>query len=361
MVNLALNAGVPSAVYWGPEMVILYNDGYRDNIADRHPAALGRSAREVWADLWDTFGERLEAVLSNGTPITYHKVPITLQVEGRMQETFWNFSLSPIYEDARIVGMYKTSQNVTDEVTAFNALALSDERLRLALSATNCLGTLDWHIATDLVFVGERFAQVFGLDPRQLSNGYPRATFLQNVHPDDKQKTMDDAARAIRTGKRFQSVHRVCQPDGSVRLVSGWGSCIYGDDGQPVRFPGIAFDVTEERAEALEQSENSPAILLTSTLGNYGAVTELVEFIVAELVGRKDEVVVSSVDRGRSTHIMVKVATQDVDRLVGENGRTAAAIRSVVAAASIKLGRHHSLEIAGEDPSEHLPSGQMVQ
>jgi predicted RNA-binding protein YlqC (UPF0109 family)/PAS domain-containing protein len=360
-VSLMLNAAVPSALYWGPELALLYNDGYRNNLANRHPAALGASAREVWADLWEAFGQQFEAVLSEGKSVIYEKVPIRLAVDGRMRDTFWSFSMSPIYEDGRVAGVYKISQNVTDEVHATNALVTTDERLRLALSATNCLGMWDWPIPTDLIFVGEQLALAHGMDPHGSRNGYPQAMLFQNLHPDDKEKALGALTRAIQTGEEYRMEYRVCQPGESVRWISNRGGCIYGDDGKPVRFLGIAFDITREREGVVECREDSPTIVLTSAPDRTRAIREMVEFVVVELVSGKNEVAVTSVDHGNLTHIIVKVAATDVERVVGENGQTAAAIRSLLAAASIKAGRNYSLEVVGEEFGKDLPIGWIVQ
>lgn len=348
VVNVALNSDVASAVYWGPELTMIYNDGYRDNIGARHPGAVGASAREVWADLWPRFGEQIEAVLREGRSVIQEKVSLKLPVEGRMHETFWNLSLSPVYEGGRVAGVYKTTQNITDEVNTMNALVESDERLRLALSATNCLGTWDWDIASGLIFVDERFARVYGFEGQDLRKGFPRSEFLRNVHPEDKAKLLDGVARAVRTGEEYNLEYRVCHPDGRLRWVSSKGHCVYGDDGVPVRFPGIAYDITAERGGWGEWSEDSPSIVLEPRPETGAAVVSLVEFIAVRLVNRKDEAVVTSVDDGDTTHVTVRVAAEDVERVVGEDGRTAAAMRSVLSASSLETGRRYTLQILGE-------------
>jgi PAS domain-containing protein/predicted RNA-binding protein YlqC (UPF0109 family) len=357
VVNVALNSDVASAVYWGPELTMIYNDGYRDNIGVRHPGALGASARDVWADLWEQFGEEFEGVLRDGNAVVHEKVLVKLPVDGRVRETFWNFSLSPVYEDGRIAGVYKTARNITDEVNAMNALVESDERLRLALSATNCLGTWDWDIASGLIFVDERFARVYGFDGQDLRKGFPRSEFLRNVHPEDKLKLLEAVARAVRTGEEYNLEYRVCHPDGRLRWVSSKGHCVYGDDGVAVRFPGIAYDITAERAGWGEWDEDSPSIVLEPRPETGVSVVSLLEFIVVRLVNRKDEVVVRSIDDGEATHVTVKVAAEDIERVVGEDGRTAAAIRSVLTASSIKTGRRYSLEILGEGLEEDFGVG----
>jgi PAS domain S-box-containing protein len=369
VVNLVLNSDVPSAVYWGAELAMIYNDGYRDNIAKRHPAALGAPARVVWADLWPRFGQQVEGVLRDGNSVIQEKVSLKVEFEGREIETFWNLSLSPIYEEGRIAGVYKTSQNITEEVNATDALVMSDERLRLALSATNCLGTWDWDVKSDRVYLSERFARVYGMDASRLRDGYPRSEFLRNVHPDDLQRAKDAVARAVRTGEEYRLEYRVCQPDGSVRWVASRGSCIYDDAGEPMRFPGITFDVTLERAVAADRPadkreharEDGPAITLLPTDVGAERVVELVEFMVLRLAKRKDEVLVTSLEEEYETHVTVRVAEEDLERVVGSGGETAAAMRSLLGAASIKTGRRFSLDIIGEGFSDDFAAGGVVQ
>jgi PAS domain S-box-containing protein len=351
VVNVALNSDVASAVYWGPELLMVYNDGYRDNIGARHPAALGASARAVWADLWEQFGEEFEGVLRDGNSVVHEKVLVMLPVEGRVYETFWNLSLNPVYEDGRIAGILKMARNITDEVNAMNALAMSDERLRLALSARNCLGTWDWQIGGDRIFAEGRLARVYGLDAQVLRNGVSRAEFLRNVHEDDRPKVLEAGARAIRTGEEYRMEYRVRQVDGSVRWVSSKGSCVYGDDGTPTRFPGITYDITAERVGAWGDTDgDAPKIVLRPAGAEPDAepVVSLVEFIVVGLARCKEEVVVTSFDDGDETHVTVRVAGEDIERVVGEDGRTAASLRSVVGAAGLKSGRRYAMEIVGE-------------
>jgi hypothetical protein len=50
-------------LFWGPELVALYDDAYAPTIGDKHPRALGRPARENWAELWDDLEPLLQRVL----------------------------------------------------------------------------------------------------------------------------------------------------------------------------------------------------------------------------------------------------------------------------------------------------------
>src|SRR6059058_5042468 len=49
-VSICLSSRFPMFVWWGPQLINIYNDGYVPMLGKRHPAALGRPAREAWED-----------------------------------------------------------------------------------------------------------------------------------------------------------------------------------------------------------------------------------------------------------------------------------------------------------------------
>src|SRR3712207_934738 len=65
---LAICLGSSSAIgiYWGADLILLYNDAWRELIGDKHPSALGRPAQEVFPEIWETIGPMFAHVLSTG-------------------------------------------------------------------------------------------------------------------------------------------------------------------------------------------------------------------------------------------------------------------------------------------------------
>ncbi len=72
---------------------------------------------------------------------------------------------------------------------------------------------------------------------------------------------------------------------------------------------------------------------------------ELVEVIAKALVDNPEEVVVTEKNEGRSTVIELHVASSDMGKVIGKQGRIAKAIRSVVKAASFRDKRNVDVEI----------------
>jgi hypothetical protein len=74
-------------------------------------------------------------------------------------------------------------------------------------------------------------------------------------------------------------------------------------------------------------------------------VRELIEFVAQNLVSKPDEVKVEEVESGRQTVVELTVARSDVGKVIGKQGRTARALRSILKVAAAKQGKRASLEI----------------
>ena len=75
----------------------------------------------------------------------------------------------------------------------------------------------------------------------------------------------------------------------------------------------------------------------------------LVEVIAKALVTKPDEVLVTEETDGRDIIVKLKVADEDIGKIIGKSGRSAKAIRTVVKAAAIKQNLRVSVEIVEED------------
>ena len=72
---------------------------------------------------------------------------------------------------------------------------------------------------------------------------------------------------------------------------------------------------------------------------------ELVEMIAKALVDNPDKVQVSLLEGEQTSILELKVAQEDLGKVIGKQGRTARAIRIILGAAGMKLKRRYNLEI----------------
>ena len=71
---------------------------------------------------------------------------------------------------------------------------------------------------------------------------------------------------------------------------------------------------------------------------------ELVEFMVRSLVDNPEEVSVNVIEGEKSTILELHVASEDVGKVIGKQGRIAKAIRTILSASATKDGKRATLE-----------------
>lgn len=127
-VRIILTSRYPMFVWWGRELVNLYNDPYRALLGNKHPDALGKSARDGWAEIWDQIGPRADAVLLRGQS-TYDEALLLLMARhGYWEETYFTFSYSPLPDDdGKVGGLFCAVTEETQQVIGKRRLRLLRE------------------------------------------------------------------------------------------------------------------------------------------------------------------------------------------------------------------------------------------
>ncbi len=74
---------------------------------------------------------------------------------------------------------------------------------------------------------------------------------------------------------------------------------------------------------------------------------EVLEYVAKALVARPDQVRVTALEGERSVILQLRVDPEDVGRIIGKNGRTVKAIRTLMQAAATRAGRNAIVEIVG--------------
>lgn len=79
--------------------------------------------------------------------------------------------------------------------------------------------------------------------------------------------------------------------------------------------------------------------------GSTDSMKDLIEYIARALVDKPEEVRVSEVEGEKTSVIELTVAKEDLGKVIGKQGRTARAIRTILSAASTKIRKRSVLEI----------------
>ena len=131
-VNMLLASRHPMFLWWGPELIQFYNDGYRPSIReDKHPAAVGQRGPQSWPEIWPIIGPQIEAVMHRGESTWNINQLVPIYRHGKLEEVYWTYSYSPIFDASGVPqGTLVVCSETTEQV-------LSDRRLRTLLSITS--------------------------------------------------------------------------------------------------------------------------------------------------------------------------------------------------------------------------------
>ncbi|MGF6183762.1 signal transduction histidine kinase/CheY-like chemotaxis protein [Massilia sp. UYP32] len=115
-------------IAWGPDLLLLYNDGYRDILgakASDPRQVLGKPFEQVWREVWDLVGPMLAATME-GETLWFEDQEFALTRNGFVEQVFASFSTSPIRAEAGdIAGVFCVCSETTGKIRS------QQERLRL--------------------------------------------------------------------------------------------------------------------------------------------------------------------------------------------------------------------------------------
>ena len=118
------------------------------------------------------------------------------------------------------------------------------------------IGSWDWNSKTGDLRRSDEFFRILGIEPQPCEN--PVFSFLNYVHPEDREMVKKEMDRTLDEGKPHNFEARIVQPDGSIRGVHEQTGIIECDvSGKPLRVIGTMQDITEQKRieEALSESE----------------------------------------------------------------------------------------------------------
>jgi len=115
--GVVLGTTFPALLVWGHDLTCFHNDAFL-RFPGTGPRALGRPFKEVWPETWEAIGPVAARALS-GEPGHFDDLPLTLERDGRPEETWWTFSYSPVFaETGEVGGVLATVHETTDRVAA---------------------------------------------------------------------------------------------------------------------------------------------------------------------------------------------------------------------------------------------------
>ncbi|WP_284199014.1 PAS domain S-box protein [Alicyclobacillus sacchari] len=175
------------------------------------------------------------------------------------------YSITPINEGDEIVGAVMTFRDITDKLAQEHALQRSRDNLKQAHQLARS-GYWELDVEHDHLMWSDEMFAIWGMDPNTFSGTYE--AFLQTVVDEDRQ-AVDHAVQESLQGQLYEIEFRIRTGRGEVRCISALGQTDMDADGRPIRFFGVAQDITarkeqelalETSRELLERSEKLAAV-----------------------------------------------------------------------------------------------------
>jgi PAS domain S-box-containing protein len=308
IVGIMTASGFPMAVRWGPEFILIYNDGYRSILADKHPSALGLPFRAVWPEMVSELIPLQEAILAGLSPGVYSEDrPMTIRRRGMSWETaHFTVSYSPVPDPSSptgVGGVLVTAVETSERQRVEKALELKTQELfesnqqlqngqalyRTALAAGR-MGTWETDlVAKTRLWTPEGMA-LFGInlpDGRGHVGG-AQDEYWSALHPDDRHLVRKFHELADNQDS-FTSDYRVVWPDGTTLWLRGHGRVVARTpDGKAHRLVSIVADVTDRKAaedqaqflmhELSHRSKNLLAVIQSISRRTARTATTMEEF-----------------------------------------------------------------------------------
>jgi len=292
--DIVLSSGFPMALRWGPEFVLIYNDGYRPILGDKHPWALGLPASVAWSEVWPQIEPFHRQIMSGQSEAVFTEDTL-LRIQrhqDQWDDAHFILGYSPTPDPSvagGIGGIFVTAMEITDRIEAERQVLETQEALRAAnheLEAAEAAlrrlnETLEeavgqrtrerdqlWRNSQDLIAVVDQdgvfraanpaWMRILGWTEEEVVGRH----HLEFNHPDDRPSS--EAARVQATPHGLPAYEsRTLHKDGTYR----WISWVAGSEGDLVYASGRHITAEKEAEEelvlaqeALRQSQKMDAI-----------------------------------------------------------------------------------------------------
>ncbi len=259
----------PMFLWWGPHLVQIYNDAYRPSFGEggRHPRAVGMNGSEFWTEIWDIIGPQIDGVMMRGEPTWHEDQLVPIERNGRIEEVYWTYGYSPVYDDDGTIGgtlvvCTETTQRVQSSVEKERLIAAERRARADADAAREALARVFAQAPVSIAVLEGRELRYTVANPkyRQLiGNRDPVGTTMIEMFPDLAGSEIEHVLQSV-----YDTAVPFAASDFLIRFdsrgegeVDNYYDLVYqpltADGGAVSGIVVIAVDVTDRRRILLER------------------------------------------------------------------------------------------------------------
>ncbi len=270
--SILLNARFPMLLWWGEDLVQFYNDAYRPSLGNegKHPTALGQKCEDCWPEIWTIIKPLIDQVLSGGEATWSEDQLIPFYRNGKIEDIYWTFSYSPVYnESGEVGGVLVVCHETTEKVTNLKKLEESEDQLKFAIEATE-LGTWDYNPLNDKFTANTQLKDWFGLPPQA---EIALSLAISVIAEKDQQRVAQAIGHALQyaSGGKYDIEYTIIHPiTQQETIVRAKGRAWFNEDHIAYRFNGTLQDVTQEAIVKKELTNKKQDLELAIKIGELG-------------------------------------------------------------------------------------------
>jgi PAS domain S-box-containing protein len=173
--------------------------------------------------------------------------------KGEEEKVIWSKGIVS-FRDKKAIKMRGTVMNVTQRHIMLRRLERSEELHKQAQALTH-LGNWNWNILDNTIYWSDEMYRIYGLEPQSENITFDR--FLSFVHPDDRQKRLDEINKALESRHADDYIVKIIAADGNFKVLSGKGQVLVDESNKVYKLTGTCQDITNEYLlnEQLKDSE----------------------------------------------------------------------------------------------------------
>ena len=246
--NTMLNSESPMCLFWGEELFCFYNNAFRPSLGatGKHPDILGLPAKEAWREVWDTIEPLLSKVKKTGEPTWYENSLIPIYRNGHIEDVYWSFGYSPIYNDnGIIVGVLIVVNETTDAVVRLQKLEETKNQFQFAIEAAQ-LGTWDYDLVNQVFTTNKRLRKWLGF--KDVSS-ITYDDFINGIADKDRNRVKAKIQKALNPKKQenYDIKYTIINKNkAKKRIVKVLGRTWFNEQNEVYRFNGTMQDITDQ-------------------------------------------------------------------------------------------------------------------